>query len=1087
MAAYIQNLEPRLVLSATVAIAATDPDLTEPVNGPATDVATFTVTRANDAFSQFDMVMVNYQFTGLANQSWNTDFTASLDGSPMSQSGMIMFMSGDPLTKTITLAAMQDGWTEGNETFTLTLSNPWNATLGQSSATATIHEIPPTVSVAALMPTTSEPASLGGGTSPGTFRISRAGNTMGSLIVEFTLGGSATPGAAAFNDYALSVTGGGGSLQMPSGGNPGQVTIPAGQSFIDLLVTPNYEPQVEGNETVVLTLVDATNPAYDLGAGTSATVTIDDLPAPAFTVTPPATNAIEEGDQVTVSVSTQAVVTTWWVDWGNGMGPQSYPGGGNPPSGSLLTAVHVYEDDNPTATASDDYEITITAIIGGVEYDVTDDPLTLTVNNVAPVVTPFTLSVVSQSTQATLQADFTDEGTITESWTYAVNWGDGTPVALPSSATGGTVNLNHVYTAAGDYTVTFTLTDDDGGTATKTGQITIDGIEITGYVTQYLDEDGEWQTVGEEEPVWADDSLRWVADWQPTYGDPDSNDIDHVDWQYRPWDQPQASWTTFATSVGDGPATGNPGTGLWAIRAVAHLVNGLLAEGIVRRLADVEILSVEWVPAEILGFPIETDLRGEWNEAGSELIGRRFFPDATEPGGSMQKSVGIKVTVTPTQIPITVFLKLYDVDDPSSSFAPIDDDGGPGSVNAPDNYGDMPDLADFVEVDGSKVVTMSWGANATPRPGDNFRVVASIRPQSLEKIKPMKQSADMKLFHDANGDDVWDFDESFTETKTGIPVRASLPLTVWRQLHVYYGSMGAVTGNRQSLEAIDVDTSNPDRSIVEFNASAGDLSRFEHGTFRDSAGHTFDILAWNLTEHTITVENYLIDGTAPVTGVGILTDDDFLQDGQDVPMPDMSGAQRAFNEAFVDVLLIDYAQLASEQIPFLLNAEGAAAIAAIDYWPGSSIRPQNSDAFWVTFVVGSFQAQTWRDFDADEEPGGGVMGRAYLGHGAMVFLETIRDESRINGWNSSARERDVVVHELGHMVSGLDHVWYGDAVTHWGHHLQPPPGSPQNSTGPFSAGSDLLLQGATFGSEWYPRFVDRYLVGIRQANKPDND
>ncbi len=97
------------------------------------------------------------------------------------------------------------------------------------------------------------------GTDPGTFRISRTGETTNALTVEYTV----STGAAQAT---------GGLDYTPALG--GTATIAAGQAFVDITVTPVDDNLVEGNETITLTLTDTA--AYDLGATTTATVTIAD-------------------------------------------------------------------------------------------------------------------------------------------------------------------------------------------------------------------------------------------------------------------------------------------------------------------------------------------------------------------------------------------------------------------------------------------------------------------------------------------------------------------------------------------------------------------------------------------------------------------------------------------------------------------------------------------------------------------------------------------------------------------------------------------------------------------------------------------
>ena len=110
----------------------------------------------------------------------------------------------------------------------------------------------PTISIAATDSTAAEPSNTG------KFTITRTGSTASSLVVNYTIGGSASNG----NDYNTLA---------------GSVTIPAGASSVDIIVTPKDDSIVEGNETVILTLQPIAG--HNLGTS-SATVTIGDNDAP---------------------------------------------------------------------------------------------------------------------------------------------------------------------------------------------------------------------------------------------------------------------------------------------------------------------------------------------------------------------------------------------------------------------------------------------------------------------------------------------------------------------------------------------------------------------------------------------------------------------------------------------------------------------------------------------------------------------------------------------------------------------------------------------------------------------------------------
>lgn len=98
------------------------------------------------------------------------------------------------------------------------------------------------------------------GNDTGTFRISRSGSTVGPLTVSYTI--ATGPGQASSADYTPTLR--------------GVAAILAGESFVDITITPVNDNLVEGSETVTLTLIDSGS--YDVGANATATVTIADNP-----------------------------------------------------------------------------------------------------------------------------------------------------------------------------------------------------------------------------------------------------------------------------------------------------------------------------------------------------------------------------------------------------------------------------------------------------------------------------------------------------------------------------------------------------------------------------------------------------------------------------------------------------------------------------------------------------------------------------------------------------------------------------------------------------------------------------------------
>ncbi len=81
---------------------------------------------------------------------------------------------------------------------------------------------------------------------------------------------------------------------------------------------------------------------------------------------------------------------------------------------------------------------------------------------------------------------FTDPGFgPTETFTYTIDWGDGSPrlrrrddrrAGLGGRATAGSFDGSHAYADNGQYTVTVTVADDDGGMDTKTFVVNVGNI-----------------------------------------------------------------------------------------------------------------------------------------------------------------------------------------------------------------------------------------------------------------------------------------------------------------------------------------------------------------------------------------------------------------------------------------------------------------------------------------------------------------------------------------------------------------------------------------------------------------------------------
>jgi len=154
-------------------------------------------------------------------------------------------------------------------------------------------------------------------------------------------------------------------------------------------------------------------------------------------------------------LSIQAVSIAW--DFGDGI-----------TTTGDLTPTHIYADDGV-------YTVTLTVDDG--EGGVASDTLLVTVENVAPELAPIADQSVIINEILTLTEAYTDPGWL-DTHTALVDWGDGftDTINLAAGLTG--FNFTHAFDTKGLYTVTVTITDNDGGVDQITFAVTV---RKTGY------------------------------------------------------------------------------------------------------------------------------------------------------------------------------------------------------------------------------------------------------------------------------------------------------------------------------------------------------------------------------------------------------------------------------------------------------------------------------------------------------------------------------------------------------------------------------------------------------------------------------
>ncbi len=200
----------------------------------------------------------------------------------------------------------------------------------------------------------------------------------------------------------------------------------------------------------------------------STTVTVGNV-APVIALDGAA--SVDEGSEYTLTLGAvtdpgEDSVTQYVVHWGN-ENSDTYTAGGE--------VTHTYADGDATPTITVDLIDEDGTHLGAGE-------LSLTVDNVAPVITAFSSSSpgfggAAEGELVTVSGSFTDAGTF-DTHTAIIDWGDGTtsPGVVTESNGLGSVSGDHTYQFGGIYTVALTLDDDGEGTATAETGASIIGV-----------------------------------------------------------------------------------------------------------------------------------------------------------------------------------------------------------------------------------------------------------------------------------------------------------------------------------------------------------------------------------------------------------------------------------------------------------------------------------------------------------------------------------------------------------------------------------------------------------------------------------
>ncbi len=231
---------------AQVSIEATDSNADE----AASDPGTFTITRTGGDRS--NPLTVLYHCSGTADHEF--DYT----GVPAFGRGAVTIPSGAGST-TLTVVPVDDPTAEPDESITIVLDANRTYSFDASSATVTLMDNEPRVTIVATDPEANEE-----GSDPAVFTVTRTGDTTNSLAVDYAMGGQATSG-----DYAALA---------------GTVTIPVGSTSATITVTPVDDPDGEVDETVDISLVPAQR-YWIPDAGVATATILDNEPRLSLAVT----------------------------------------------------------------------------------------------------------------------------------------------------------------------------------------------------------------------------------------------------------------------------------------------------------------------------------------------------------------------------------------------------------------------------------------------------------------------------------------------------------------------------------------------------------------------------------------------------------------------------------------------------------------------------------------------------------------------------------------------------------------------------------------------------------------------------------
>ncbi len=178
---------------------------------------------------------------------------------------------------------------------------------------------------------------------------------------------------------------------------------------------------------------------------------------------------------------------------------------------------------SPTISCNDDAVITATLSVTDPYHAAVTSSAQITINNAAPVLGTITAPTgqIPLANTVTVSAPFTDAGT-NDTHTATVSWGDTTSsnATITESLGSGSLSASHTYTTAGVYTATITLHDDNGGLATGSVVLHLNGPPVANAGGPYSTTEGTGAQLSGTATDPEHDPLTTTWNITPTIEDP---------------------------------------------------------------------------------------------------------------------------------------------------------------------------------------------------------------------------------------------------------------------------------------------------------------------------------------------------------------------------------------------------------------------------------------------------------------------------------------------------------------------------------------------------------------------------------------